>query len=158
MKILAGRVFYIMTTRKSEEDQGTVLLRYGKAVLVGGAAAFAVGLALLFMAALGVSKGLLEESLRYQLTVASCVLGSFAGGIIAVRSSPARGLFIGLAVGIVLFLVQLSLGLLLFEGFTLESGGVGLLFGDLCGGAAAGILSGGGRRKRSGRSKKHRRH
>lgn len=143
-----------MMTRKTEEDQGTMLLRYGKAVLTGGVMAFFVGLALLLLAAFGVSKGLLEVSLRYQLTVVSCVLGSFVGGVIAVRSSPARGLFVGLAVGAVLFLLQLSLGLLLFEGFTLESGGIGLLFGDLCGGAAAGILSGGGKKRSSGRVKK----
>ncbi len=143
-----------MKTRKTEEDQGTMVLRYGKAVLLGGAAAFALGLLLLLVAAMGVSKGLLDVGLRYQLTVVSCVLGSFIGGVFAVRSMPARGLFVGLAVGVVLFLLQLSLGLLLFEGFTLEGGGVGLLFGDLCGGAAAGILSGGGKRKKSGRSKK----
>lgn len=145
-----------MTTRKNEEDQGTMLLSYGKAVLFGGGAAFAVGLALLFLAAIGVSRGLLDAGLRYQLTVVSCVLGSFAGGVLAVRNSPARGLFVGLAVGGVLFLLQLSLGLLLFENFSLESGGIGLLFGDLCGGAAAGILSGGGKKKKSARSKKRR--
>lgn len=143
-----------MMTRKNEEDQGTMLLCYGKAVLIGGVAAFAVGVAVLFLAAFGVSRGMLDSGLRYQLTVVSCVLGSFAGGVFAVRNSPARGLFVGLAVGGVLFLLQLSLGLLLFEGFTLESGGVGLLFGDLCGGTAAGILSGGGKKRKNVRSKK----
>lgn len=143
-----------MTARKNEEDQGTLLLRYGKAVLLGGLTAFAVGLLLLFLAAMGVSRGLLDPALRYQLTVVSCVLGSFMGGIFALRGCPARGLFVGLAVGTVLFLAQLSIGLLLFEGFSLESGGIGLLFGDLCGGAAAGILGGGGRRKKNVRAKK----
>jgi len=142
-----------MVIRKTEEDQGAILLRYGKAILLGGAAAFAVGVVLLFLAALGVSRGLLDGGLRYQLTVVSCVLGSFIGGIFAVRNSPARGLLVGLAVGGVLFLVQLSLGLLLFESFSLESGGIGLLFGDLCGGAAAGILSGGGKRRKGGKRK-----
>lgn len=142
-------------TRKNEEDQGAVLLRYGKAVLLGGGAAFLVGLGILFLASLGVSHGLLDGALRYQLTVVSCVLGSFAGGIFAVRSSPARGLFVGMAVGGVLFLLQLSLGLVLYGGLSMESGGFGLLFGDLCGGAAAGILTGGGR-KRSRKGKKRR--
>lgn len=143
-----------MTSRKNEEEQGAMLLRYGKAVLFGGVTAFAVGLTLLFLAAMGVSRGLLDATLRYQLTVVSCVLGCFVGGIVAVRSCPARGLFVGIAVGAVLFLLQLSIGLLLFEGFSLEGGGIGLLFGDLCGGAAAGILSGGGRRKKNVRTKK----
>ena len=140
--------------RKTEEDQGTMLLRYGKSILLGGLIAFAVGLALLFLFAAGVSRGLLAEGLRYQLTVVSCVMGSFAGGILAVRSCPARSLFVGLAVGAVLFLIQLTLGLLLFEGIALESGGVGLLFGSLCGGAAAGILSGGGKKKNGRRPKR----
>lgn len=141
--------------RKTEEDQGAMLLRYGKSILLGGLTAFAVSLALLLLFATGVSRGLLEEGLRYQLTVVSCVLGSFGGGILAVRRSPARALFVGLAVGGVLFLIQLTLGLLLFEKFSLESGGVGLLFGALCGGAAAGILSR-GERKKSGRRPKRR--
>lgn len=147
-----------MTARKSEEDQGTMLLRYGKAVLLGGAAAFALSLLLLLVAAMGVSGGMLDVELRYQLTVVSCVLGSFIGGMLAVRSAPAKGLLVGLAVGAVLFLLQLSLGLLLFEEFALEGGGAGLLFGDLCGGTAAGILSGGGKKRRSGRPKKRSRH
>jgi putative membrane protein (TIGR04086 family) len=141
--------------RKAEEDQGTMLLQYGKASLLGGGLAFAVSLLLLFLFAVGVSRGLLEEGLRYQLTVVSCVLGSFAGGIFAVRQSPARGLFVGLAVGGILFLLQLTISFLFFEGLSMEGGGIGLLFGGLCGGAAAGILSGGGK-KRGGKRKKRR--
>lgn len=142
-------------TRKNEEDQGTVLLRCGKAVLLGGGGAFLVGVGILFLASLGVSRGLLDGSLRYQLTVVSCVLGSFVGGILAVRNSQRRGLLVGLAVGAVLFLLQLSLGLILYGGLSLESGGFGLLFGDLCGGAAAGILAGGGKgRRRKGKKRR----
>ena len=143
-------------TRKNEEDQGAMLLCYGKAVLLGGGVAFLVGLGILFLASLGVSHGLLDGGLRYQLTVVSCVLGSFTGGIFAVRSSPARGLFVGLAAGSVLFLLQLSLGLVLYGGLSLESGGFGLLFGDLCGGAAAGILTGGGKKRTNRKGKKRR--
>lgn len=131
--------------RKSEEDQGAVLLRCGKAVLLGGAAAFLTALAFLFLASLGIAQGLVSSDLSYQLTVVGCVLGGFVGGLFAVRRCPARGLFVGLTVGAVLFLLQLTLGLLLYGGLSLESGGVGLLCGALCGGAAAGILSGGGR-------------
>lgn len=135
--------------QRTQEAQGAVLLRCGKAVLLGGLFAFAVGTAFLLLAALGVSKGLLDGGLRYQLTVASCVLGGFAGGVFAVRRCPARGLLTGLAVGGVLFLIQLTLGLMLYESFSLEGEGIGLLFGALCGGAAAGILGGGGKKRRS---------
>ncbi len=141
--------------RKNEEEQGTMLLRYGKAVLLGGAAAFLTCLAFLLIAAFGVSRGLVSGELQYQLTVVGCVLGGFVGGVFAVRRCPARGLFVGLAVGGVFFLLQLTLGLLIYNNISLENGGVGLLCGALCGGAAAGILGGGG--KRSAKGKKRRR-
>lgn len=141
--------------RKSEEDQGTILLRYGKAILLGGAAAFLTCVLFLFLAAFGVSRGLISGELRYQLTVVGCVLGGFTGGIFAVRRCSGRGVFVGLAVGIVLFLLQLTVGLLFCKDISLESGGVGLLCGGVCGGAAAGILSGGGRK--TTKTKKRRR-
>lgn len=140
--------------RKGEEDQGTILLRYGKAILIGGVVGFATCLLFLLLAALGVSRGLIGGELRYQLTVVGCVLGGFVGGMFAVRSCPARGLFVGLAVGCALFLLQLTLGLLIYKNASLENGGVGLLCGALCGGAAAGILGSGGRKttkKKKGR-------
>lgn len=147
-----------MVKRKSEEEQAGMLLHCGKAVLWGCGTAFLMGIALLLLAALGVSRGLVDSGLRYQLTVVSCVLGSFAGGLLAVRNAPAtvHGLFMGVAVGGALFLIQLSLGLLLYEELTMGSGGMGLLFGDLCGGAAAGILGRGGKRRKTGRNKKRR--
>ena len=46
----------------------------------------------------------------------------------------------GLAAGGVLFLLLLTIGLLLFDGMSVEHGGLGLLSGSLCGGAAAGLL------------------
>lgn len=141
--------------RKGEEEQGAVLLRYGKAILVGGAVAFLTCVLFLLLASVGVSRGLIGSELRYQLTVVGCVLGGFAGGVFAVRSCRGRGLFVGVAVGGVLFLLQLTLGLLIYKDVSLESGGAGLLCGALCGGAAAGILSGGGRK--STKSKKRRR-
>lgn len=141
--------------RKGEEDQGTVLLRYGKAILLGGGVGFLSCLLFMLLASVGVSKGLIGGELRYQLTVVGCVLGGLIGGIFAVRGCRGRGLFVGLAVGGVFFLLQLTLGLLIYKDISMESGGVGLLCGALCGGAAAGILSGGGRK--TSRSKKRRR-
>lgn len=141
--------------RKSEEDQGTVLLRYGKAILLGGGIAFLTCVLFLLLAAFGVSRGLIGAELRYQLTVVGCVLGGFIGGVFAVRHCHSKGGFVGIAVGAVLFLLQLTLGLLLYKDISLESGGIGLLCGAICGGAAAGILSGGGRK--STKTKKRRR-
>lgn len=141
--------------RKGEEDQGTILLRYGKAILLGGVVGFLSCVLFLILASIGVSKGLIGAELHYQLTVVGCVLGGLIGGVVAVRGSRGRGLLVGLAVGIVFFLLQLTLGLLIYKDVSLESGGVGLLCGALCGGAAAGILSGGSRK--TSKSKKRRR-
>ncbi len=132
--------------RKNEDDQGVKLLRYGREVILGGAMAFVFSLLLLFLAAAGISGGLVSADLREQLSVVACVLGGFSGGLFSVRRCPARGLFVGAAVGAVLFLLQLTLGLLFYDTLSLENGGIGLFCGDLCGGAAAGILGGGGRR------------
>lgn len=140
--------------RETEKEQGMVFLRYGRAVLLGGIIAFGLSLIFLLLASVGISQGWISAELKYQLTVVSCVLGSFSGGILAVRRCPARGLFVGLAVGGILFLLQLTLGLILYETLSWESGGIGLLFGALCGGAAAGILSGGGKGKKR-KIKKH---
>ena len=87
--------------------------------------------------------------------VVACVLGSFAGGVVAIRRCKARALLVGLAVGAVFFLLLLTVGVLFFETMTPEAGGIGLACGSLCGGAAAGILCGGG--GKGGKGKKKRR-
>ena len=143
--------------RKNEEDQSTILLRYGKSVLLGGVGSVLLCLLLLFLASMGISKGLLEAGQRDQIIVISCIFSSFLGGMFAVRSCPARRTFVGIAGGTEFFLIQLTFGVLIYDTLSLESGGIGMLCGDLCGGAAAGILGRGGRRqpqkskKRSGR-------
>ncbi len=134
--------------RKNEEEQGVKLVCYAVDVLIGGAAALGVCLVFLLLASVGISAGWLGEKLMYQLTIAGCVLGCFAGGMIAVRRCGARGLLVGLAVGAVHFLLLLTIGLLFFDAMTPEAGGVGLLCGSLCGGAAAGLLGARPQRKR----------
>lgn len=144
--------------RKNEEERGAMLLRYGKGILFGGLVALVLCIGFLLLAAFGISQGLLSSSIRYQLTVVACVLGSFCGGALATRRCGTRGLFVGLAVGGVLFLLQLTIGILFYETFSLDSGALGLLFGALCGGAAAGILvRGGGKRGGTQEKKKRRR-
>lgn len=131
--------------RKNEEDQGKLLLRCGKLILLGGVTAFLLCTVFLFLASVGISEGLISMGLQYRLTVVICVLSSFLGGVMVVRQCPGQGLLMGIAVGAVLFLLQLSVGLILYDTFSLENGGIGLLCGGLCGGAASGILSGKGR-------------
>lgn len=143
--------------RKNEEDQGKLLLQCGKLILLGGLTAFLMCTVLLFLVSVGISEGLISMSLQYRLTVVICVLSSFLGGIMVVRQCPGRGLLVGIAVGAVLFLIQLSIGLVLYDTFSLENGGIGLLCGGLCGGAAAGILSGGGKGRTQRKTPKRRR-
>lgn len=143
--------------RKNEEDQGKLLLQCGKLILLGGLTAFLMCTVLLFLVSVGISEGLISMSLQYRLTVVICVLSSFLGGIMVVRQCPGRGLLVGIAVGAVLFLIQLSVGLVLYDTFSLDNGGIGLLCGGLCGGAAAGILSGGGKGRTQRKTPKRRR-
>ena len=126
--------------RKTEEDQAAKLLRYGVGIVLGGAAALAVCLLFLLAASVLISRGLLADGLTYQLSIVGCVVGAFAGGMLAVRRCGRRTLIVGLCTGAVLFLLLLTVGVLFFETMSVEQGGIGLLCGGLCGGAAAGLL------------------
>lgn len=134
--------------RKNEEDQGAKLVRYVLDVLLGGAVALLVCFLFLLLASWGISHGWLGEELMYQVTIVSCVVGAFLGGIIAVSRCRSRTLIVGLLVGGVLFLLMLTVGLLFYKSVAPEEGGLGLLCGALCGGAAAGILGGKPKKKR----------
>ena len=134
--------------RKTEEDQGTRLVRAMTNILLGGVVALAVCLMFLFLCSIGISGGWLQEGLMYKMAVVSCVIGGFAGAMTAVRRCGSRALIVGLAVGAVFFLLLLTVGVLLFESMSLESGGLGLLCGGLCGGAAAGLMGSKPKKKR----------
>ena len=134
--------------RKTEEDQGTRLVRAMTNILLGGVVAQAVCLMFLFLCSIGISGGWLQEGLMYQMAVVSCVIGGFAGAMTAVRRCGSRALIVGLAVGAVFFLLLLTVGVLLFESMSLEAGGLGLLCGGLCGGAAAGLMGSKPKKKR----------
>jgi len=135
--------------KKKEEEQSAKLIRCGMGLVLGGVAALAGCFVFLLGAAASpaISGGLAGEELMYQLTIVGCVLGAFAGGLLAVRRCGSRALIVGLTTGGVLFLLLLTIGALCFETVSLEAGGIGLLCGSLCGGAAAGILGGGGKKK-----------
>ena len=134
--------------RKTEEDQGTRLVRAMTNILLGGVVALAVCLMFLFLCSIGISGGWLQEGLMYQMAVVSCVIGGFAGAMTAVRRCGSRALIVGLAVGAVFFLLLLTVGVLLFESMSLEAGGLGLLCGGLCGGAVAGLMGSKPKKKR----------
>lgn len=78
--------------------------------MLGGVAALAVCFVFLLVASAAISGGLAGEELMYQLTIVGCVLGAFAGGLLAVRRCGSRALIVGLTTGGVLFLLLLTIG------------------------------------------------
>lgn len=135
--------------RKTGEEQGVRWLQIMTAVLLGGALSLVVCLVVLLLCAIGISNGWLGETSMAQLAIVACVLGGFCGGVLTVKRCGSRALLAGLAAGGACFLLLLAGGLLFFpETVSIDRGGLGLLSGCLCGGAAAGILCVGPKRKR----------
>ena len=135
--------------RKNEEDQGARLVRHMLDVLLGGVVALGACFLFLLLVSVGLSRGWLGEDLMYQFTVVGCVLGGFIGGTVAVGRCQSRTLIVGLLVGVVFFLLLLTAGLLFYRSVAPEEGGLGLLCGALCGGAAAGLLRGKPQKRRT---------
>ena len=78
--------------KKKEEEQSAKLIRCGMGLVLGGVAALAVCFVFLLVASAAISGGLAGEELMYQLTIVGCVLGAFAGGLLAVRRCGSRAL------------------------------------------------------------------
>ena len=135
--------------RKSEEDQGAKALHYLVSVILGGVTALIVCFLFLLAMSACISRGLIGMELMYQLTLVGCVVGAFAGGRLAVGRCGSLALIVGLAAGLVLFLLLLTVGVIGFQAQP-EAGGIGLFCASLCGGAAAGLLGSGrgGKKKR----------
>lgn len=126
----------------NEEDQGARRIRVMIYILVGGLVGLLTCFVFLFLCSVGISAGILDERMMYQLVVIACVIGGFVGGMWAVGRCRTRSLLVGLAVGLVLFLFMMTGGVLIFENNSATSGGLGLLCGSLCGGALAGLVRG----------------
>ena len=136
------------------EMQGMNAVQMATGMALGGLLALGVELVLLLLGAAAVSRGIVKDSAAPQLTAAACVLGCFTGGLLACAKWKSRRLLGGLAAGAVCYLLILAVGLLMSE--TLALGGQALieLAGCLCGGALAGLLSGGRKKKRPSTRKK----
>ncbi|WP_283115434.1 TIGR04086 family membrane protein [Intestinimonas timonensis] len=135
--------------RKAGEEQGVRWLQVMTAILLGGLLSLAVCLAVLLLCSIGISKGWLGETSMDKLAIVACVLGGFSGGVLTVKRCGSRALLSGLAAGGAFFLLLLTGGLLFFaDTVSMDQGGLGLLSGCLCGGAAAGLLCAGPKKKR----------
>lgn len=134
--------------RKNEEEQGAKLIRFMSSILLGGVLALAICLTFLFLCSIGIAKGWVSNRFMVQYTLAGCVLGCLIGGMFAVLRCRTKTLLVGLGVGVVLFLLLLTIGLVFYPGMSVEKRGIGLLCACLFGGALAGLLGGKPKKKR----------
>ena len=126
---------------RHSEDTGSQWLNMMCEVLKGGVATGVVTILTLLLCAVLVSIGLMPVNAMYGCVLASCVLGTLAGGTYAIQRIGNRSLLVGLSVGTVLFLLLLTAGLIAYEGATVANRGVGILCACLCGGAISGLLA-----------------
>lgn len=136
------------------EVQGTNAVQMATGVALGGLLALGVELMILLLGSLAVSNGILKEDAAPQLTAAACVLGCFGGGLLACARWKSRRLLGGVITGVVCCLLILAVGLLMSDDLILGTQTLIELAGCLCGGALAGMLGGGKRKKRASSRKK----
>ncbi|MEG0597951.1 MAG: TIGR04086 family membrane protein [Oscillospiraceae bacterium] len=125
---------------KKQEIPGSPALRGIIEVLIGSIAALGCCLIFLLLCALMMAQGWLPSGILQQLVVAGCVAGTFAGGLFASRRYGGKTLLVGLGVGIVFFLILLTVGVLFLDDFRPEEKCLPILSASLCGGALAGLL------------------
>ena len=136
------------------EVQGTNAVQMATGVALGGLLALGIELMILLLGSLAVSNGILKEDAAPQVTAAACVLGCFGGGLLACARWKSRRLLGGLITGVVCCLLILAVGLLMSDDLVLGAQTLIELAGCLCGGALAGMLGGGKRKKRAAGRKK----
>lgn len=127
--------------KKERQEMGSQWLNAMCEVLKGGVLAGVTALLSLLAGSALVSMGIIPVGAMYGVVLAVCVLGALAGGIYAVRRVDGRSLPAGLGVGVVLFLLLLTAGLIVYRGTSVANGGAGILCACLCGGAIPGLLA-----------------
>jgi len=120
---------------------------------LGGLLALGMEILILLLGSIAVSKGILQDNAATQITAASCVLGCLMGGWFTCSRWSGRRLLAGVGTGGVCFLLILTVGLFMGDGFTFGTQGLIELAACLCGGGAAGLLC---RKKKKGKRTAHR--
>ena len=126
--------------KKREEPSGSQWINAVCEVLKGGVLAGLVAILSLLICAAMVSAGVLPVDTMEGAVLAVCTFGTVIGGIYSVRRIGTGALLVGPGVGVVLFLLLLTAGLLVYDGASMEQGGVAIFCACLCGGAIPGIL------------------
>lgn len=129
-------------------ERGSNFVTMAVGSLLGGAVAAVGTLILLLICSAAISSGVLPESLELHITIAACVIGSFAGGRLTRRKWGSRALIAGISAGAVFFLILLTISLAVYGAADIGGAGFGVMAGCLCGGAIAGLLGRGGRKKK----------
>ena len=116
--------------------------------IIGAFLALGIALVLLFAFSIFVVSGWLPEGMMGAMTVVALFLSSTAGAGIAIRRHRARSLFVGLLQGAVLYAITVVGGAIspidaLFGVWSIQ-----LFLAALLGGAAAGFLGAGKKRRR----------
>ena len=109
-------------------------------LLTGGVLALGVSIGVLMGIAALVSGGLMSEGTLEHSVMCACVLGGLVGGLWAVLRLRRRTLLVGAGVGVIEFLLLLTIGLLVFDRTPQEADVLQNLLACCCGGALAGIL------------------
>ena len=109
-------------------------------LLKGGILAGLVTIASLLIGACLISYGVIPQSQMEGVLLAGCVVGGILGGVIAIGRQGNRAIPMGIGVGMILFLLCMTGGLVVYQGSSIANGGVGILCASLIGGAIAGIM------------------
>ena len=117
-------------------------------LLKGGVMAGVTAILLLFLGAVLISSGILQERWMDGTVLAVCVLASLFGGFYAVKKIGKRTLLVGLGVGVILFLLLLAAGVLAYGASSMGENGTGVLCSCAWGGGIAGILGRSQKKKR----------
>lgn len=118
-------------------------------ILLGGATALVVSAVFLVCCSLLILGGVLSESIAGQLALGAGVLGSLSGGVCAIRRHRRQVLPVGLATGALFFLLLFVIGHLCWDGTAPIQIKLSMLICCLCGGAAAGVLVPGKKKRKS---------
>lgn len=125
---------------RRQEETGSQWINAMCELLKGGVLAGVVTIAALLLCAVLVSVGAVREQWLEGAVLACCVVGAMAGGLYAVRRLYGRTLLTGAGVGMILFLLLLTAGLLAYDTASVEQGGAEILCACLCGGTISGIF------------------
>lgn len=122
------------------EPQGGTWLFVMCQLLKGGVMAGACALLILLVGAALVSFGVLKEGVIPGILMFACVVGALIGSVMTTGRIPQRSLLVGLGVGVILFLLLATAGVMAYGILSPSGQSLGIFLSCCCGGALAGIF------------------